>query len=288
MSGEAIQFVCIMADEDVLEDQHFRLAWRDPVSGLTVQSTASAISSRFILDFPGQAQFSITFPDCGIVTFSASDAFLSETINHLLVDQVMPRVIAHRGDLVLHAGAVALGGRAVVVTAPSGYGKSTLTASLAADGATLIGDDALIVDSDRAGYRVRAVYPSLRLLPDSVAHLYGDAIETGMVAHYSAKRRIDLAHEGADIGSNAPLALILSLGPPDDNISARRLLPMEACMTLISNSFALDPTDTVRARDKLVRTSALATSTPAWELRYPRDYSRLREVHEKIYELLGD
>lgn len=46
----------------------------------------------------------------------------------------------------LHATAVAIGGRAVLLTGPSGAGKSDLALRLIDRGAVLIGDDAVVLD----------------------------------------------------------------------------------------------------------------------------------------------
>jgi HprK-related kinase A len=52
--------------------------------------------------------------------------------------------------LLLHAGVVELDGRAVVMPALPGTGKSTLTAALATSGARLLSDEFGVVDLDRA------------------------------------------------------------------------------------------------------------------------------------------
>lgn len=203
------------------------------------------------------------------------------TLDHLYHDHVLPRVIAHQGDLVLHAGGLVIGSRAIAITAETGRGKSTLTASLHAAGHPILGDDALIVSRDDGTHQVRAVYPSLRLNPDSAAHLFPGEAGRPM-AHYSPKRHLPT---GAT-AERAALAALFVLGEPADEIRARRLAPAEATMTIIANSFALDPTDKTRAREKMAKAAALAAAVPAWELCYPRDYARLPEVHATIQHLL--
>jgi hypothetical protein len=103
------------------------------------------------------------------------------------------------------------------------------------------------------------------------------------MAHYSPKRHLPIG----ETVEEAPLAALFVLGEPADEVSARRLPPAEACMTLIANSFALDPTDRQRAGDKLRKVADLVAGVPVWELRYERDYARLPEVHRLICDLLG-
>lgn len=249
---------------------------------MTVRRGNAASHQHFMIDFPGQASFSIAMPDLTIQTTPAHPDLPPETLDHLCHDQVLPRIVAHQGDVVLHAGGVVIDGRAVAVTAETGRGKSTLTASLHAAGHPILGDDALVVTVDDAGHYVRAVYPSLRLNPDSAAAFFPGE-EGRPMAHYSPKRHLPIG-ETLD---TAPLAAIFLIGEPTDEISARRLPPAEACMTLVANSFALDPTDKERAADKLRKVATLVAVVPVWELRYPRDYARLPEVHRKIRDLLA-
>ncbi len=63
--------------------------------------------------------------------------------------------------LVLHASAVALGGRALLILGPSGSGKSTLALDLLALGARLVADDRTIVTL-RDGHPVASAPAALR------------------------------------------------------------------------------------------------------------------------------
>lgn len=202
-----------------------------------------------------------------------------ETRDHLWFDHILPRRFAHEGALVLHAGGVVIDGRAIAVTAESGRGKSTLTASLHALGHPILGDDALIVEGDPPD--VRAVYPSLRLNPDS-AETFFPGVEGRPMADYSPKRHLPLG----TTAESAPLAALFLLGEEADDITHRRLPPAEAVMTVIANSFAQDPADLIRAHDKMRKAAALGRAVPMWKLHYPRDYAALPEVQDLIFRLL--
>lgn len=69
----------------------------------------------------------------------------------LLFAQVMPLSAALQGLALLHASAVALGGKALAFTAPSGTGKTSVAAHLVARGASFLTDDALAVEPTAGG-----------------------------------------------------------------------------------------------------------------------------------------
>ncbi|TVS06618.1 MAG: hypothetical protein EA407_00540, partial [Rhodobacteraceae bacterium] len=167
----------------------------------------------------------------------------------------------------------------------SGHGKSTLTASLAQHGLSLLSDDALIVTPPPKA-TVKAVYPGLRLMPDSLQALYPDTVTTTPMAEYSPKRRLPVDATG-DPGAH-PLRLMIFLDPPnaEEKIALRPMSQAEACMGLIANSFALDPTDRPRAARRLAQASALAAAVPAFALSYPRRYECLPAVTETILQTL--
>jgi hypothetical protein len=98
-----------------------------------------------------------------------------------LIAQVLPWAAVVRGLEVLHASAVAVGGRAIAVTGPSGAGKSTLAAAWLATGAQLVADDVLAIGTGERGpvahpgpaiLSVRP--PTAALLPDIPGRLLGE------------------------------------------------------------------------------------------------------------------
>jgi hypothetical protein len=207
-----------------------------------------------------------------------------DTLEHLLYDQIYPRLLAHEGQLVLHAGAVEMDGQLAVFLGDSGMGKSTLVASLYQAGATLLNDDTLVVRQAGAAFTAEPIYRGLRLLPDSLAKLFPARTETRPMAHYSPKQRLTVALQPADDSPPKAVGVLffLSADSGDGQIGLHRLSAAQACMGLISNSFSFDPTDTRLARHKLQQAAALANGVPAFELSYPRDYVRLPQVHARI------
>ena len=239
----------------------------------------------FLLRFSGLADFLISKDGRRIEAWPAP-ATRIDTIRHLLLDQVLPRVLAQQGRLVLHAGAVRVGDQTIAFIGDSGSGKSTLTASFDAAGYSLLCDDGLLLTHEEGVTLALPTYRSLRLWPESIASLYAQAPAVAPVAHYSSKRRIILKDTVTNGTVRLPLAsfyVLTSEAPAEDaGTSLRRLSPRAACMAIIGNSFQLDVTDRRRSADVFADASRIAEHLPVFSLAYPRDFARLQEVHEAI------
>ena len=81
----------------------------------------------------------------------------------VLLSRVLPLVAIARGGEALHAGAVETPAGAVAMLAPSGGGKSTLTAELLDRGMGLLSDDVLVLTSSPGGVRAHTGSPHLSL-----------------------------------------------------------------------------------------------------------------------------
>lgn len=240
--------------------------------------------------FWDQALAHINFAGKWVRIAALSSDVPSETLRHFLVDQIYPRIIAHVGQMVLHAGAIGIEGQAVAFLGPSGAGKSTLVASYYGNGAVVLGDDVLIVSHARPRFHAEPIYPSLRLLPDTIATLFPVKPDLEAFAHYSSKQRVALPPLSQLPEGGLPLAALFFLRADqlDDGIVLRQLSWTESCIGLITNSFSLDPTDAIHSAAKLRQASAIGHCIPAFELSYPRDYARLTDVHDAIRAALEE
>ena len=120
----------------------WRHHWR--FSDGTVCISVARTGKGYCLRFPGLADFSTGDVEADIVCHPCDD-IPDETIRHLLLDQVIPRLLAHEGNTILHASAVAIDGRAIAFAGETGMGKSTLAASLHARGHPVLSDDSLLL-----------------------------------------------------------------------------------------------------------------------------------------------
>jgi ABC-type multidrug transport system fused ATPase/permease subunit len=87
----------------------------------------------YLLRFQEMADFAVSRDAREILCYAASDT-PSETVRHLLLDQVLPLVLSSRGQLVVHGSAVLTPGGTIAFVGDSGSGKSTLASSFTEDG----------------------------------------------------------------------------------------------------------------------------------------------------------
>ena len=247
------------------------------------------IGDRYGLIFPkvGEAWFGTG----GDIALWREPEASAESLRHVLLDQVLPRLLAQRGHLVLHGSlAVTADARHVVVIGDSGMGKSTLASAFALAGGAVLTDDCLSVAFQ--GERPRAIpsYPGLRLWPDSLTALFpARKAEATPMTHYSDKQRLAPA---TAIAANAapPIDAILVLQHPEtsDSIELSALSPHQACRALIGNAFQLDMGDLRHTHQLLGLAAELARRVPILVLRHPRDYNELPRVVEHICAHLSE
>jgi hypothetical protein len=260
---------------------HWRLD--DEEAGLSL----AMLGSDYLLRFPGVCDFLLQFEASKILIQTETSVDVA-TIEHLLVDQALPRFLAHRGALLMHASAVEIAGRTALFIGQSGHGKSTLAGLLQADGQHILSDDCICIELRDAGVTAMPTYPSLRLFADSLAEVMPNAAATSAVAEYSDKRRLPMPAKGTDLKSRPVTALYLlgdpATAPTETVITAVR--PAEACLALIRDSFQLDVTDRSRMVSQLERCSEVARRLPAFHLDYPRDFSRSSTLLQRLSEHL--
>jgi hypothetical protein len=245
-------------------------------------------SDEFLLRFPYLADFVISGDGRQIAAWP-TPATDRETLCHLLLDQVLPRLLAHQGRLVLHASAVRVDGRTIAFAGESGRGKSTLAMSLHTAGFPLLSDDGLVVAAGESSALALPIYPGLRLWPPSIAAFFVKSPPLAQVRHYSAKQRVVLPENSAPVSAPLAALYLLAARPPYDavrTITVSPLSPRDACVELIRHSFLLDVSDPRRAAGLLAAAGSVAAQLPVFVLIYPRVYSCLPAVRAAILQYL--
>jgi len=249
---------------------------------------------KYILRINGLASFNIDFNGRKISILPENNC-PEYTLAHLLIDQVIPRILGHMGRVVLHASAVELpDGRAVAFAGVSGKGKSTLATAFFSSGYGLLSDDCLLLENHNGTVYAMASYPSLRLWADSAqAVVEGDKVTnagySGM-AHYTNKQQ--LLFDG-DAGPGEPRWIKINrLYLLDDNVAGMDSIAikiskaggMASIMTLIESLFTLDVVSGEPVRRSFEAVRQVAGGLTVKRLAYPRDYGILPEVIAAVCE----
>lgn len=257
--------------------RHWLHVWQDDSgeAGMRVRGEPSHCEQpAYRLRVPGLADFIIA-PGSLSIGIEPRKRTDPDTLEHLLLDQVLPRVLAASGELVVHASAAVIEGRAALFLGRSGWGKSTLAGMMAAAGNTPLSDDCLLVRPANGEVSVLGTYPSLRLNPDSLRHLHGEKPASKAVAYYTEKQRVQAASPG--IGACPAAAIYLIEEPGLDaavEASIRPLPPPSACMALLEHGFRLDLGNRAETTRTLELAAAVSRCLPAFSLAYPRDYGQ--------------
>lgn len=189
-------------------------------------------AERLVIDFVDVALAEVD-DRTGTVVF---DRVLDdETEQHLLLDHVLPLILARRGELVLHGAVISRDGLGVVLIGSSGAGKSTMTAFAWQHGWTVGGDDGAVV-STAPRPTVEPTYPSIRLTPFSAELLQLEAVATSAIV---GKLRIAPTAAATFRQEPLDLAVIAFLEPVDGDRPARfaKLDPVQAHARLFGSTF---------------------------------------------------
>lgn len=180
-----------------------------------------------------------------------------------------------RGEWLLHASAVAVDGRAMLICGSSGRGKSTTAAALANRGYPLLSDDISRLEFSPTGPIVHADGRMLKLYDQTATDL-GLADRRGeRVLSRLDKVYVSPADESPPL---LPLGGLYALFPAraSDEPSLTRMAPLEACDQLLQRTFRRKfALALLGGQEVLHRSSQLVRDFGVWRLSLPRDLSRL-------------
>ena len=255
-----------------------------------IATSCARVGEDYFLRFPELADFLISKKGHQIKCFSLTGVS-DESIRHLLVDQVIPRVIAHQGWIVLHASAIEMEGGVIAFIGESGRGKSTLATSFHEQGYSLLTDDCLLLKPKNGQITGIPGYAGSRLWPDSLDAIVTDKSNIHPVAHYSDKKRLIFPEILKNRECQLPLRAIFVLSSPNEaksltKATVEQLSGAMKFMELIKHSFHLDVTDEVKI---LLQFETLGQMTgahlPIYRLNYRRNHALLNEVRDIVYQV---
>jgi len=239
----------------------------------------------YLLRFPEVADFLVS-ADGARIRACPSPALPRDTLCHLLVDQVLPLALSRRGRLLLHASAVDIPGiGALAFAGPTGRGKSTLAAALAAHGGRILADDCLAIESHDGRLEVQPAYPGLRLWPDMSSRRLRRGTSGRLVAHYTRKQRVN---GGALRFQRHPsplraLFLVSERSETGPAVKIRRCRASARLMGLIKYTYLLDIEDRIHLARTFERLAAIVTAVPVLRLRVRNGHRWLQDPAARVF-----
>ena len=274
-------------DESQLKWYHH---WRLPNGEISISCARSG--DDYFLRFPLLADFLISQNGEQIFCFTMPHT-LEETIRHLLVDQVIPRLIAHQSRIVLHASAIEIEGGLIAFLGQSGWGKSTLATSFYEQGLPLLTDDCLMIKLEADKIVGVPAYAGSRLWQDSMDALVSDKSSVHPVDQYSSKKRLIFSDARINKINSLPLKAIFVLVSPKESIGLKEIAvkPLkgaEMIMEMVKHSFYLDITDMNKTYIQFESLGKITNSSvPIYYLKYPRKHALLDKVKDVILNVLS-
>ena len=195
----------------------------------------------------------------------------------------VPTMLAftRRGDLSLHAAAIAIGDSAVLVAAPGRFGKTTLSVAFHEAGHRLLSEDISRLQLD----------PEPLVMPGpAIVRMREDTFSgippAGMSIASRARGRVELAIDDERRGDSTPVpvrAVVLLRESVDDRIRLERVETVDAIPDLWTLAFRLPESDD-RSR-AFQQVAAFADRVPVWNLFRPVTMGGLPDVVAAVAEL---
>lgn len=256
-------------------------------------STSFARTDKdLVLRFPNLADFFISKTE-PIILCHPTPNTPQETIRHLLLDQVIPRIVNYLGRPVIHASGTVINNSSIIFLGQTGWGKSTLCAFFHQNGFPLLSDDSILLEKKNSGVIGLPSYVGIRLFDDSFKALHFDHSRPTHyiqnVSHYSSKKRIPSCNLRIKQISPVPIKAFFVLNDPkaESNripLQFSRITGALAAIELMKHCFHLDPTDTqIMGKQLMTVTDLLASSQlPIFNLNFQRDHNFLPNICKEI------
>jgi hypothetical protein len=246
-------------------------AFTTPIDGGMIEISAD---ERFLAYRVGEHSLSWLDRRAGRIVASVRrphDLLLRERVKPF--GALIPLWLRDRDVRVLHAAAIAVGERAVILPGNSGAGKSTCATVCVEAGLDYIGDDTIALqENDAGGFIAHSMYGAARLWPADGAffpewyrhavHPHGAGDEPKLL-FYVGRRHRDLLVRRANVA-----ALAFPRFSDTSHGRLRRLNQAQALRALVASSLFLSVTPEREDFEHLLR---LATSLPAYEIELGTD-----------------
>lgn len=263
----------------------------EPIAIVRGEGTESGVATDHIFGYDGRVRCHFRIgPDGSAISCRAIAQVSDRDLFSLFAEPVMRTILVRRGLLSFHAAALVRNGRAILIMAEKGAGKSTLSWALQRQGWQLLADDLARVDPVDGRWSVFPGHRQTKLTP-AAARAFGQAAEAMPVrfddpgpAAYAArfdKRVIDPADALTAPSVAVPLAALFFLTERDSSAVNARIepLPPSAAVRHLLEHATPDPLGSALSAPPALQRAigGLATRVKAVALTLPDRFDRLAE-----------
>jgi len=225
--------------------------------GPSMAIEASAAGGR-VLRFDDGTSFLVAADGRAITVLSAPAHYTRDDLAAYALGPVLGIALHLQGAVLLHAAAVVMRGRAIVIAGGAGSGKSTTAAILHRDGYEILADDLTEIAVTRP-FAALPSLPAIRLWPDVLEALYGSAAAFPDRAPSWEKKIVRVTP--ADGEREIAAILMVERG---DTPRLERLAPRDGWERLIAAAYTA-PLPDPAMREKIFHvTTALADQVPLY------------------------
>lgn len=218
-----------------------------------------------LLELPPSGSFLID-PEAGQVAIDRDDGD-DELLEHRVASSALCILLALRGDLVLHASAVEVDGRATLFCGPTQRGKSTLARALGEAGYRLLGEDGIAIE---LGDGAPTAFPGARGVRSRSRDEQG-------------RNRTDLIDDpGGGAPPPCPVAAVVLLEERGESLTVDRLEPARALALLTPNLVHSGGRGAIG--DAFANLATLLGSVPAFTASLPDDLDLLSKSAQSLLD----
>jgi hypothetical protein len=245
---------------------------------------------NYVIRFTRLADFVIS-PDGRRISCRPFSDTPAETVRHLLLGQVLPRIHTLRRRPALHGSSVLIADDAAAFLGQSAQGKSTLALAFGLSGCPVLADDCLLLRPAGDGVVVLPSLIGIRVWPDSAKSLLGESTGLPLAAHYTLKLRVGEHVAGLTLARReAPLRRLYVLDPVEDTDAPpqiSRLNVSEAFGLLAGFVLRLAVDNPSVLRSEFGFLSDVVSRVQVRMLRFPAGYENLPAVLDAVRADLG-
>ncbi len=243
----------------------------------------------YIINFRDSLEFWVSINGHRVLCFQRRPTSL-DLVRQVLTGWVFTLLLALRSVGGLHAGTVAIDGKAIGVAATSGEGKSTLVAALGLAGATVLGDEVLAFQGRSDAIYTMPGCREIRVSLETLRHL--ETIFTARRASVRPSQDKAAVFFGDEVfdprWDSMPLDRIYMLERRDpssgNRVEVSEIGPREAPWALMGCTFITSRFHPEFLNQQFKRICELTARTRILRLSFPRDMNQVPKVVEAVME----